>query len=65
MDDNGKRMVEDGKPLLEFVAINRRDNKQWALPGVTIRMQYIKSQQKANIVDCQLLVTKCCLMLSL
>jgi hypothetical protein len=24
------------KPVLEFVAIRRRDNKQWALPGVRL-----------------------------
>jgi len=25
---------DHSKPILEFVAIQRRDTKQWALPGV-------------------------------
>lgn len=31
--DNGQRVVENGKPLLEFVAIKRKDNEEWAIPG--------------------------------
>jgi len=27
-------VYERSKPILEFVAIQRRDTKQWALPGV-------------------------------
>ena len=27
-------MQENGKPVLEFVAIKRKDNEQWAIPGV-------------------------------
>ena len=28
-------MVESGKPVLEFISIQRSDNKEWALPGVS------------------------------
>jgi hypothetical protein len=27
-------MLEGGKKVLEFVAILRKDNNQWAIPGV-------------------------------
>ncbi|XP_064594682.1 transient receptor potential cation channel subfamily M member-like 2 isoform X2 [Liolophura sinensis] len=30
---DGKQMMEGGKPVLEFVAVQREDNKQWAFPG--------------------------------
>ena len=35
-------MLEGGKKVLEFVAIQRRDNSQWAIPGV-ISLNYCKS----------------------
>ena len=25
---------QDGKPVLEFIAVRRMDNNSWALPGV-------------------------------
>ena len=28
-------MLDGGKKVLEFVAIQRRDNSQWAIPGVS------------------------------
>lgn len=28
------------KPVLEFVSIQRRDTKQWALPGVSFPKEY-------------------------
>jgi ADP-ribose pyrophosphatase len=34
-DDKGNRVKdEDNIPILQFVAIQRRDTKQWAIPGV-------------------------------
>lgn len=33
-DSKGARVVVNGKPRLEFVAIKRRDTGEWALPGV-------------------------------
>ena len=35
-DAQGNRIQQDGKPVLEFVAIQRKDNNQWSLPGVGI-----------------------------
>ncbi|KAK3101394.1 hypothetical protein FSP39_003210, partial [Pinctada imbricata] len=32
-DDKGQRMRQDGKYMLEFVAIQRKDNNLWSLPG--------------------------------
>lgn len=26
--------IENGRPIMEFIAIQRRDNKEWAIPGV-------------------------------
>jgi len=39
---SGGVMLEGGKKVLEFVAIQRRDNSQWAIPGV-ISLNYCKS----------------------
>ena len=36
-DSNGERVMVDGKPCLEFVAIKRKDTGEWALPGVRRR----------------------------
>jgi len=34
-DASGGKVMEDGKPVLEFVAIKRKDTGDWALPGVS------------------------------
>ncbi|XP_052244809.1 transient receptor potential cation channel subfamily M member-like 2 isoform X3 [Dreissena polymorpha] len=36
MDEGGNRVVQEGKPVLEFVAVLRTDNQQWALPGAIL-----------------------------
>ncbi len=51
-NSNGDIVRVDGKPELEFVAIQRRDNGQWALPGgmvdpgeavsVTVRREFME-----------------------
>jgi ADP-ribose pyrophosphatase len=33
-DSKGERVMVDGKPCLEFVAIKRKDTGEWAIPGV-------------------------------
>ncbi|KAL5967618.1 ADP-ribose pyrophosphatase mitochondrial [Taenia solium] len=35
VDDNGAKIIEpqSGKPILQFVAIKRKDSGEWALPG--------------------------------
>ena len=33
-DSSGEKVFKDGKPVLEFVAIQRTDCSEWALPGV-------------------------------
>lgn len=38
-DENGFLIIRDDKPVLEFVAIRRHDNGQWAIPGVRILMR--------------------------
>nr|XP_058966084.1 ADP-ribose pyrophosphatase, mitochondrial-like [Pocillopora verrucosa] len=32
-DSSGEKVMKEGKPVLEIVAIQRRDCKEWALPG--------------------------------
>ena len=32
-------MKRDNKPILEFVAIKRRDCGEWAIPGVSIKLK--------------------------
>lgn len=34
-DASGGKVMQDGKPVLEFVAIKRKDTGDWALPGVS------------------------------
>ena len=33
-DGKGEKVVMEGKPILEFVAIKRKDTGDWAIPGV-------------------------------
>lgn len=35
-DGSGSKVLSDGKPVIEFVAIKRKDTGQWAIPGVRI-----------------------------
>ena len=34
-DSAGNKIFTNGKPLLEFVAIKRKDTGEWAIPGVS------------------------------
>ncbi|PIK55607.1 putative transient receptor potential cation channel subfamily M member 2 isoform X7 [Apostichopus japonicus] len=43
-DRNGEVMKEYGKPVLEFIAIQRRDNQQWAIPGGMVEPGHQVSQ---------------------
>lgn len=40
-DERGDVVKRDGKPVLEFVAVRRHDNKHWALPGVGVKTGYL------------------------
>ncbi|XP_041372305.1 transient receptor potential cation channel subfamily M member-like 2 [Gigantopelta aegis] len=33
LDSSGNKVLQDNKPMLEFVAVKRSDNKEWAIPG--------------------------------
>ena len=35
-DAKGSKIIADGKPVLEFVAILRNDTRDWAIPGVSL-----------------------------
>jgi len=35
-DDKRNVIVQGGKPVLQFIAIQRKDTKEWAIPGVRI-----------------------------
>lgn len=43
-DKENKRITQAGKFVLEFVAIQRSDNKSWALPGVSLQLDLYWSQ---------------------
>ncbi len=34
-DGSGERVVRGDRPVLEIVAVQRKDNREWALPGVS------------------------------
>ena len=34
-DEKGEYILENGKRQLEFVAVQRADTNQWAIPGVS------------------------------
>ena len=34
-DAQGNCVLQDGKQVLEFIAVKRADNKMWAIPGVS------------------------------
>ena len=34
-DAAGGKVMQDGKPVLEFVAVKRKDTGDWAIPGVS------------------------------
>ena len=34
-DSDGGKVEKDGLPVAQFIAVQRRDNKEWALPGVS------------------------------
>ena len=36
-------LIENGKKVLEFVAIQRKDNQEWAIPGVSITLLVLMS----------------------
>lgn len=35
-DGSGSKVLSNGKPVIEFVAIKRKDTGHWAIPGVMI-----------------------------
>ena len=35
-DASGATVLRRGKPVLEFVAIKRKDTGDWAIPGVSV-----------------------------
>ena len=41
-------MLDGGKKVLEFVAIQRRDNSQWAIPGVSLN--YCKPSRDHSLI---------------
>lgn len=43
IDGKGDKVLKNGKPVLEFVAIQRRDTNEWAIPGVSWRLSFCDS----------------------
>jgi hypothetical protein len=42
-DSQGAVVLTEGNPQLEFVAIERKDNKEWAIPGVSSPLQQFRT----------------------
>ena len=40
-DGKGEKIMMAGKPVMEFVAIKRKDTGDWAIPGVKITFSVI------------------------
>ena len=34
-DSNGEKVTNGDKPVAQFIAVQRRDNNEWAIPGVS------------------------------
>ena len=49
MDPNGNQVMKKGKPLLEFVAITRKDTGEVAIPGVIKRSKVLLTVFKIRI----------------
>jgi ADP-ribose pyrophosphatase len=40
-NSSGDKVLEEGKPVLQFVAVERKDNGEWAIPGVWMWLQML------------------------
>ena len=43
-------MMENDRPVLQFVAIQRRDSGEWALPGVSVHNIHYSSIYKLDVI---------------
>ena len=50
-NDKGGHVRRTGKRVLEFVAVQRRDCKQWAIPGVRTSYVYVSLNQAYARLD--------------
>lgn len=52
-DSSGEKVMKEGKPVLEIVAIQRRDCKEWALPGVGVYLHvYLVQFCSRSVIVC-------------
>ena len=61
-------MLVDGKPVLEFVSVQRKDTNEWAIPGVMFFSFYLffSIEELRNTIPCILgyfLIIICILLL--
>ena len=50
--------MENGKKILEFVAIQRKDNQEWAIPGVSVVLISDEYDQTNPVIDFPLMSSK-------
>lgn len=47
----GDKILKDGKPVLQFVAVERKDNGEWAIPGVSVLTEAENVMPYNNLVE--------------
>jgi hypothetical protein len=55
---NSGALMENGKKILEFVAIQRKDNQEWAIPGVNVMLISDEYDQTNPVIDFPLMSSK-------
>jgi hypothetical protein len=55
---NSGALMENGKKILEFVAIQRKDNQEWAIPGVSVVLISDEYDQTNPVIDFPLMSSK-------
>ena len=60
-EGKGKVFKRDGKPVLQFVAIERKDPKEWAIPGgmvdpgeritSTLKREYMEEATNSTVLN--------------
>ena len=57
ISDAGEKVIKNGKPVLEFLAAQYSNNKEWAIPEVSFVHKYTNAHAACNLV-CKTIVYK-------
>ena len=60
-NEEGQPENKEGKKIIEFIAIQRRDNNEWAIPGVSVPLPLVEKHDKQLIfyVNSKVFLKKC------